>query len=1010
MKWRLCLVTGTFVLLGVTGIAAQERTIRGTVTDDATGEPVSFPQISVRGTDIGTIGAEDGRFALTGAPPEAVTLVIQRIGYRRTEVPVSAGQTSVEVRLVTDLLQVEELVVTGRATAVARRNLAHAVETIGGEVLAEVPQSSIERALQGRLTGAIVSSNSGAPGGGLQVSLRGASSINAASEPLYVVDGVIVSNAVISNNAGALTAATGTNQDNSVNRIVDINPNDIENIEILKGASAAAIYGSKASNGVVVITTKRGQPGTPRVSLSFRGGFFDLSNTLGFREFGSADEAAAVFGEIGRQVWLENDGRNLDPERQLANRNDFSFDASGNVSGGTADGLSYFAALSWKEDQGVIETTGFEKQSGRVNLTTSAGRARIDVQASVTHTLSDRGLSNNDNSQTSYYMVFAATPSFVDLRRSADGTFPRNPFVGNGSNPLQTAALLENREDVWRFISSANLTVPLIEKERDNIRLVASGGADVFTQTNRLFSPPDLHYEDQDGLLGKLILSNSDNFNANLNLSGVWEHTLSSGLRSTSSLGFQFERTALNTSRTISDDLTGGKDKIDAGTQIQVREHRQQVEDFGFYVQEELLALDERLLLTAAIRFDQSSANADESQVFAYPKGSISYLFPDLGGLLNDVKLRAAVGQTGNQPLFGQKFTSLGLDQNIGGIPGFIQEPAVGSDDVRPERMTEIEAGIDVTGWDGRATLELTGFWQRITDLLLQRAVSPSTGFNQITFNGGRMRNMGLEMALGLTPVRSADFTWVSRTSFFANRSKVLELPVPPFSPEGSGFGLSLGMGFIEEGASMTQIVGTDPTCADGAQPTGADQRARTCTSVPGLAKLGDGNPDFTLSFSNDLSVGDFQLFSLLEWRQGQDVVNLTEFLFDLFSNSNDFVDPDGTISMVNECHPNCSGQERFNGFVNNFARQFVQSASFLKLREISLSYEVPTETVSRWFGGFFTEVRLTASGRDLFTVTPYAGLDPEVSNFGNQQVGRNVDVAPFPPSRSVWFGVDVRL
>lgn len=1024
MKYRLCLLVALLLALGAGDAWAQERTIRGTVTDEVTGAPVSFPQIAVRGTAIGTVGNEDGTFTLQAVPSGEVTLVVQRIGFRTQEVVVEAGQTTVDIGLVTDYLQLEELVVTGRATAVQRQILPNAVETISGDQVNELPQQTIDQALQGRVTGAVIARNSGAPGGGLQLNIRGSSSINAAAEPLYVVDGVIVSNIGIPSGQEELTEAqagsTGSqklDQDVVQNRIADINMQDIESIEVLKGASAAAIYGSKASNGVVIITTKRGESGATAVRASFQGGFFDLANKLALRTFQSKEEAEKVFGATGRDVF-DPAQPFFDNQQELAGRNDFSWEASGSVSGGTEGGLRYFGSGLWKNEEGIIKNTGFEKQSARLNLGTQIGsRATLDINTNVVHSVAERSITNNGNEETaSHWMVFSFTPSFIDLRQRPDGSFPVNPFTTGGTNPLQTAEFLENAESVWRAIASVNLNLDVVDDAKNNFSIISPFGIDFLTQENRIFSPPILHYESFDGNLGTAILGKAENVNLNVGVNGVWEHRASTGLQFTTSVGAQFERRDTEVARQIGQNLIGGKNKLDAATVVQIVEQQVEVEDFGFYLQEEVLALDERLLLTGMLRFDQSSAAGDPDKLFIYPKAAASYRIPEPGGFLDDIKFRAAFGQTGNQPLCDlelgcQKFTNLRSDQNIDGLPVITIENTIGDPELEPERTSEFEGGVDLSLLEGRGTLELTGYVQIITNLILQREIAESTGFDDLFFNGGKLRNTGFEASLGLTPVRGRDLTWVSRTSFFLNRSKLLDLPVPAFRTS-SGFGLDLGQGFIMEGQSITQLAGSDADCS------GLGEPFDNCLQA-GLARNGNTNPDFTMSFSNDISFGDFRLYSLFEWRQGQDVVNLTELLLDLVTGGNTADTPVGWATSeignfnerpVKECHPDCNAAERALGFSSGFALPYTQPASFFKAREISLSYTLPDRAVSGLFGGFFDQIRLRASARDLFRITDYRGLDPEVSNFGNQQVGRSIDVAPFPPTRSFWLGVDVSL
>jgi TonB-linked SusC/RagA family outer membrane protein len=1005
---KLGLLATLFLLVLATPTLAQERTLRGTVTDDVTGEPISFPQVTVQNTAIGTVGGEDGRWVLE-VPEGDISIIVQRIGYRSAVVAVLDDEAIMDVGLTVDYLRVEELVVTGRATETRRVNLPNSIGTVQGEEITQVPNQTIDRAIAGRVSGALITSNSGAPGGGLQLEIRGPSSINAASDPLYVIDGVIASNVAIPSNANVITgAASGSNpslvQDNLQNRIADINPEDIETIEVLKGASAAAIYGAKAANGVVIITTKRGATGPADLRFGFTGGAYSLSNTIGARAFDSQEEAVAQWGPAAAEFCPSSPCPYFDNEKELAYRKDFSWQGQASLSGGSPGGFSYFGSVLWRDDAGIIDNTGFERQSARANLTPIVGgQFEFAINANVLHTLAQRGLTNNDNNNVSYYMVFPFSPSFFDLSRQPDGSFPEAVFQGNLSNPLQTAALLENDEDTWRYIVSTNLEWRLVENDKHTFQIVAPFGFDYFNQDNRIFSPPEIFWEPADGLPGTALQSNSQNTNLNVAANGVWDWQVNTGLRLTTAVGLGYERVDTRINRIVGRNLTGGKNKVDAATQVQIRENAAEVEDFGFYVQEELLALDDKLLVGGSLRWDQSSANVNTTKLFMFPKGYASYRFTDLGSAISEVKLRAAYGQSGNRPqctaLDGcQKFTSLTLDSNIEGIPGFQIQGQIGSPELQPERTAEFEFGADLTGWEGRLTLELTGYTQNITDLIVDQTVAPSTGFTSTVFNGGSMRSYGFETTLGLTPFIGQSFTWISRTSFFLNRTEVTDLPIPPYRPASAGFGFSLGTFYVEEGSSLTQHVGSDADCL------GLEDPFPRCRTDAGLARLGNSNPDFTMSFVNDFTIANsINFYSLLEWRQGQTVVNLTEFLYDLALNTQD----NGVgqpVRPVQECYPDCTGEERLNSFFSGYAQHLVQPASFMKVRELSLTWDLPFRNDT------FKLIRLRVSGRDLWTVTPYRGLDPEVSNFGSRSIGRSIDVAPFPPSRSLWAGFDVSI
>jgi len=975
------LAAATFLLLWSAPAMAQ-RTVTGTVIDAVSAVPLEGVSISVRGTTTTVTTVAGGRFTLNSAPAGPITLTIRRIGYQPSTVTVPANQSDVRAVLTKDLLHLSDVVVTGQATVVERRNLANAVSTVSEEEIKRVSSESVEHALQGKVAGATISANSGAPGGGVQVRLRGITSINAASEPLYVVDGVVMSNVAIPSNQNAVTRSTGGSnpnltQDGQVNRIADLNPNDIENVEILKGASASAIYGSRASNGVIIITTRRGRSGARRINATQRLGFSSISNTLGSRTFATKEEAVAVFGPSAADYFVP--GVVYDQEKELAGKKPLSSESIIDMSGGD-DNTRYFISGLWKNDGGIIENTGFQKQSVRANLNQDFGtRVSLSIQTNLTRTLAQRGLTNNDNTSVSFWMTFPFTPSFVDLRRKADGTFPNNPFVA--SNPLQTAALMKNDETVWRSIASGRVLFNLITKPNYSVRLSATGGGDYFTQENSLLFPPELQFEPiDDGEPGTSLLSNSNNLNLNLTGSAVLTYTPSGGaLTSTTSIGAGESSRDLKISRIVSRNLVGGLGVVSAGTDIQVLEQRQRVTDQSIFGQEELLLMDEKLLLTGGINADRSSANSDTDKWHAYPKVAGSYRFVEPFSVLDELKVRGAFGQSGNEPLFGQKFTRLTATQNINGLPALVVQGVVAAVDLHPEKQREIEGGVDLTFAQRRGSLEVTGFRKDISELLLQRTLAPSSGFATEIFNGGEMRTTGLEVALSLVPIQRDNLEWLSRTTFFTTRSKITSLPVPSFRT--GGFGTSLGSFEIEEGKSATQIVGND-SLPDG-------------TRI--VHKIGDATPDFNMSFSNDVKWGSLRLYGLLDWQKGGDVVNLTKFLYDLGSNTEDYADPVAGSSLT-------AGEARLSAWPKQ-TRVYVEDASFVKLREVTLSYDLPASITSR-IGRGVRSAQLSISGRNLLTFTDYTGLDPEVSNFGNQTIARNIDVAPFPPSRQFWFSL----
>ena len=338
MALRVCGTILSLLLLSVQVVTAQVRQISGRVTNSQTDQGLGGATVAVLGTGIVAETSNDGNYILH-APDGDQRLVIRAIGFKRQQVDVPAGQATADAALDPDVFKLEEIVITGQATGVERQNLPNAVATVSGSELNRAPAQTVESALQGKIPGAYIQANSGAPGGGFQLNLRGVSTIIGSVDPLYVVDGIVVSNASIPNGQNAVSCAqcggNPRNQDNPVNRIADLNPEDIERIEVLKGGSAAAIYGSKATNGVVIITTKRGQMGKPQFAMSQKVGFSSRANQLGSRTFTSLAEALSVFSDTaavtaafqpgtivqlrGRAVWPES--TLLRDQRQCERRN-----------------------------------------------------------------------------------------------------------------------------------------------------------------------------------------------------------------------------------------------------------------------------------------------------------------------------------------------------------------------------------------------------------------------------------------------------------------------------------------------------------------------------------------------------------------------------------------------------------------------------------------------------------------------------------------------------------------
>ncbi len=966
--------------------APAARTVTGRVIESTSGVPIPGAVVAVQQTGQSVFTDPEGNFVIENAPDGPLTLQVSTITHEDRTINLAADATTATVEM--QIIEGETIIMSGRAPELVRQNRANGASVVEGDALNRVPAATLDDALQGKVAGANIQRNSGAPGGGIQLQLRGISTINGSSSPLYVIDGVIISNSSIPSGLSALTASTGnvtgSDQDNAVNRTADINPNDIANIEILKGPAAAALYGSKAANGVVIITTKRGIRGEFRASVTQRIGFSQILNKLGSRDFETVEEAIDTFGPDAAQYYEE--GRTFDHEEQLFGENNLATETVVQVSGGGKDN-TYFGSFLVRDEPGILINSGYQKQSGRIGLTQQLGeRVTVGGSANLIHTDTARGITNNDNTGISHYFALSSTPKFFDLRR-VDDAYPENPFVPSGTNPLQTANIVDVAEEVWRMLGAANADVVLLEEGAHQLRASGNAGLDWFQQQNNLYAPPEAFFEDDDGLPGTTIDANAESLNVNGVASLIYGFTPVNGAwQSLSTLGFIYEQRQSDRLYAIGRNLPRDQRNVDAATAVEPNQFRSLVKDRGGFLQQEFTFLDNALSVKLGLLAESSSVNGDTDELFLFPKAAAVYTLPSFGeeAVVEQIRLRGAYGEVGNQPLYGQKFTPLNAAINYSGEGGLRINGTAGDAEIEPERQREFEGGVDFKGWDGRILAEATLYQKTVENLILERTPATSTGFGLEYLNGGELRNRGVELLLQVEPVRNDVFNWTSRTIFTLNRSQIDNLPVPAF--DAGGFAVSLGVFRIEEGKSATQIIGRRP-----------DEDA------PGgfvVGQVGDGAPDFQMSFLNSFDIGDFGFTTLFDWQQGGDVINLTKFLYDLAGNTADFDEPiEGSDLTV--------GQRRLQDSGTN-TRVYLEDASFVKLRELKLYYALPDSIVK--LVGPMNSARIEFSGRNLLVFTNYSGLDPEVSNFGNQPVARNIDVGPFPPVRSYWLSVNAEF
>ncbi|WP_340104081.1 SusC/RagA family TonB-linked outer membrane protein [Rhodohalobacter sp. 8-1] len=983
--YKATLLLPLFLLFFSSNVYSQ-FTVNGTVIDSESDEPLFG--VTVVDTETGDGAATDinGQFTLD-LPAESATLRVTYIGYLTKNVEVASNGNSIVdlvIELSPDISRLDEVVVTGLASTVKRSNLANAVSTISAEELTGATVSeSIDGALSGKLPGVNIVASGGAPGGGSNVQLRGISTLGAgSSQPLYVIDGIYVDNSVISTGRSSVSGAGGASQDGVASRISDLNPDDIESIEVLKGPSAAAIYGSRANAGVIIITTKKGKAGETRVSIRQDVGFTSSLNLLGFDQWsenkinliysGTSPEAVARRNQ--ELAKFRQNGNLLDYEEEMYGETGLLTNTQISASGGS-DKTQFYISAGLQDEEGIIQNTGFKRNNIRLNLDHSINsNISVSSTSNFVRTDSDRGFTGNQNGTGgSIGYNIAYVPSYADLRPDANGIYPDNPYFAENPYALRDHAV--NNQIVNRFLQSLRLEAQLYSDANSFLSFNTQVGFDYLNANSEVYFPEWFQSQQASATPGDVIHGKQDNFN--LNLQAFLVHNIDlEGLNFSTQLGYtriyEESNRLLNRGRGLA---PGQTNLNQAQVQSVFGQTFQEVSEIGLVAQEEI-NWEDKLIGTVGVRFDKSTLNAMQNEFYAFPKASLaanltSFDFWNIDQI-DQLKLRTAYGETGGKASFGSTFEAL-TGVNIGGSLGSVISTRDIDPNLRPETASEIEFGADISAFQGKIGLEATYYIKEVRDLILDQNPPASTGITQIATNAADLENKGIELSLTASPVRNANLSWVTKVLYWKNDSEITRLDIP--SDETGGFGLSLGQYLIREGFSPTTIVGNPQD--------------------PGLTFYGDAQPDYQMSWYNELNfLANFEFSFLFQYSKGADNIDLTRFLLDGGGNTPDWSedsDGDGT--------PNGLDRGPFN------PSRFVDDATYLKLREVGLYYTVPTNLVE---GLNIQRIRLGVSGKNLLLFSDYNSYDPEVSNFGAQPVAQSVEVTPYPSSRRVFFHINL--
>ncbi|MDQ6769245.1 MAG: TonB-dependent receptor [Gemmatimonadota bacterium] len=952
--------------------APPTGTISGRVTDASIGRGLPDVQIIVTGTRIGAITGPNGEYTLVGVPPGPRTITVRRIGYQPIvqAVQVLPGATATaDVALGVSAINLSEVVVTGTGTATEKRKVGTSIATIDSALISRSQAVTIDQAMQGKIPGAQITQNSGNPGGGgISVRLRGVNSFISGSDPLYIVDGVIVDN-----ESGQL-ADLGT-RSNPQNRLADLNPDDIEHIEIIRGAAAAALYGSRANNGVVQIFTKRGTIGKPHFSSVTRWGTSELRAQQPFNFY-----PFDVNGLPTARYNYQNDIFRRAPQ----------WEQNITVEGGN-DQTRYFMSGNFGNEEGIMRTTASRRTGARVNLQQQlSSRLVANVTSNYINTNNQVQAFGEQNDYGVMGSLFFA-PTNVDFR-PVNGIYPLPPTLG--TNPLLALDRIRNPQTIERFIGATKLSWTPIT----NLVVDYTIGLDNTGFEQRQFIP-------RNAVLGATALATGRSQSVVENTRIVNQDGLSSyawkpmgpfELRTTA--GFNYTSQRVRITQAIANGLAPVGDLVSAGSLFNAAQSDVDLRTLGFYGQQEI-AFRDRLFLNAAVRFDASSTFAPSERWQTFPKFSASFVaIENRPGALNSLRLRSALGWAGSQPgilnAYSQFITF--TQQPFAGRPGFANDITFGNPNLRNERAREWEVGTDVGFLGGRVSAEGTYYNRLVSDLLFFRPLPSSTGFSRQFYPIGTMSNKGIELMLRTNNVDNPNLQWTSTMTYSRNKNLVESLTIQDFQsaggypnriragePAGVFYGSYAARDCVTGALLLDSLGRYRRSSADLGGNLATRHALSNGTCNDSISKvLGDPNPKWMGSFLNEFTLAKkIRLRALLDGVFGNKIMNLSTRAQNagVASNSKTYereLLPYGDPRKLSPA---------WNARTQGIFEYWIEDGTFVKLRELSASYTFNALGVRRYFAD---GVDLTLSGRNLKVWTKYSGYDPEINLFGTNAGG----------------------
>lgn len=999
---------------------AQTKNISGTVTDGTIGLPGA--SIIVQGSSSGTVTDMNGQFVLE--VQEGSTLKVSFIGYQDQEILVTQA-SQYEIVLKEDAQQLDELVVVGYGS-VKKRDVTGSISSIKPAEMMNTVVSSVDQGIQGKAPGVVVTFGSGQPGSGSTIRIRGTSSILGTLEPLYVIDGVPISNP---QNVGAVSGP-------SLNPLETINPSDIESIEILKDASATAIYGTRGANGVIMVTTKRGKEGQTKVDIGYSASIQQIRNKIPMLNAAQlaelGNEAADNAGVDRRTIYASpvNLGVGTDWQDEIF-RVAPMHNVQAAVRGGSAT-TNYSISANFFTQDGIIIESNFTKANFRLNLDQKISEkvkvgTSLNLNRSVLQGVVTDSESAIPSSVTSWALEFNPGLSVYD----EDGNFTyknntNSPPVGN---PVADAMSTDQQSNSTRILGNIYLEWEIIK----NLKFKTFASEDAYFNKEQSFVPNDVLRGQEKG---QAAIANANG------LSWMLENTLSYdysfGQHKINALighSLQAKRNEFLFAATSDfDDNRLGYNAIQAGKEKTLLINGVSSEGLQSFLGRVNYSLNDKYLITMSARIDGSTKFGPGNRYGVFPSLGAAWRiyeesFLNSSDLISDMKIRFGIGRVGNEGIPAYQY--LGLLETTEAYFGE-NEVAKGSgpaspsnDDLKWETTDQIDLGVDLGVFDNRLTMTADLYFKKTKDLLFPAPLPYTSGFKSAILNIGNLENRGLEFSFNSVNM-DAEFRWNTSFNIAFNKNKITstsngsglqgDVPADPLLGINGWTKIEVGQpinnfygyqsdGIIQQGDDLSQVATFADYPAQAGDRRYVDQDDNGRLDEGDIVLLGNANPDFSYGIGNDFSYKGWSLNIFFQGIYGNEVANFNRFSLESFdgtkNNSTAALERWTPENPTND-YPRANADPRRN---NTFSDIQVEDGSYLKLRNVTLAYSFSSKLLTRLKMSSF---KIYASGKNLWVLTKYTGYDPEVNRFGQNPLQSGVDFGSYPTTKIFTLGANI--